>query len=185
MVGSSSTSNSETDSDKERESDTDSSEERIIIGGSDGVEFEFEDLDSSLLRQVAEMVEQDEGNRINPGSPMSESSLGWSMDVGERGLRWGADDVGGPGTLKKLWLTPQNTERLRGVKRDADESLQSNLSTTDCRMARKNKRTRVSLNISNTCERVGTIAINAGDAIDEDDRIVFNSSNRRLCFICN
>ena len=37
--------------------------------------------------------------------------------TGERALRWSIDDIGGPNTLRSVWLRLKNTERLRGVKR--------------------------------------------------------------------
>ena len=93
-----------------------------------------------------------------------------TRDAGERAARWGADELGGPGTLKKLWLVLKNKERLRGVKREAEESVCSNLSTPERRMSRVWKRARRSLNLSDTCSMIGNI--NFDDAGGDDEKEV-------------
>ena len=90
----------------------------------------------------------------------------------ERALRWGADELGGPGTLKKLWLSLKNDEKLRGIKREAEESLHSELGTPDRKMMRKRKRARVSLNLSDTLGRIGNIDIDDKDPLtSEEERV--------------
>ena len=137
--------------------------------GENGSDLVFEELNSSLLRQVVDIVEEEERNVRENGrglthsqSSISSSSSGMSSDLevekeiinmldqekvystpyqideeivrqvvrrtesaSERSLRWGANELGGLGTLKKIWLSMKNSERLRGVKREADESINS------------------------------------------------------------
>ena len=148
--------------------------------GSD--DLEFEELNLSLLRQVADMVEEEESNVRESGrelalSSTSSSLSGMSSDLevekaiinlldqektystpdqidedivrqvvrrtesaSERSLSWGANELGGPGTLKRIWLSMKNNERLRGVKREAGESASSELSTLDRKMERRSKK---------------------------------------------
>ena len=80
-------------------------------------------------------------------------------EAGERALRWGADDLGGPGTLTNIWLSMKEKERLWGIKRAAEESVQSDLSTPDLKLARKTKKKKVSLDVSNTCMKMDAILL--------------------------
>ena len=59
------------------------------------------------------------------------------------------------------------------MKRDAEESVCSNLSTPEHRMSRVRKRARTSLNLSDTCNKIGNINFDTVGGDDENEVEVY------------
>ena len=92
--------------------------------------------------------------------------------AGERALGWGVEDIGGPNTLKSLWLRLKHDEKLRGVKRKV-----SSVDDVDSIFASTPKRCRQSLNLSDTCDMLSDIFLEASD--DDGLNVSFASTRTR------
>ena len=92
-----------------------------------------------------------------------------TTETAERSMRWGANELGGPGTLKKVWLLLKEGKKLRGVKRAADESAHSDLSYPDTKMNRRQKKRKVSLNLSDTFDKINSMKLSASESTSDED----------------
>ena len=100
--------------------------------------------------------------------------------AGERAINWSINDIGGPDTLKTVWLKLKSDERLRGLKRrNSTDSLDSGEN------GKSPKRCKKSLNLSDTCAQLSEIFLDMSQVEDVlearrcsgAERVLSNSSD--------
>ena len=89
----------------------------------------------------------------------------------ERSPRLSVNDIGGPDTLRSVWSRLKHSERLRGVKRQLSVCSHEDSSNNS-------KRVKVSLNLSDKCDKLSEILLDLSSNVDDLDASVFSNLTR-------
>ena len=94
--------------------------------------------------------EEEFNNPFQVADSIRNEMIRQAEETGRRALDWDLasfDKVGGENTLRRVWASLKGASRVRGRKREAEES--------DTESDNSNKK----LNISSACERIGSILL--------------------------